>query len=261
MINREGLLALAYEQAAQAYCAAVAQAAGGLVFREQDFLLTLCPFKHGSNGIISPRFEPQDLPERLQVIRSAALVFDGDVRIKLGPSTSPENLGAQLIAHGCRRFSTMRYMGLELDRLPVIEPAAGLLIYPVTDFDAFGKVPHPYYGARPSKIKQLRMAAFQHLADEPYRCHWVIVAEKDDRFVGSAVLFFFQDIVFGCEFVVDPSLRRQGIGSTMLMWMVKFARDHGARLAVLNASTMGRKFYPHFGFIYTGEFPSFVLRK
>ncbi len=259
LISRERSLALAYERAAQAYCIAVAQAAGGLVLCEPDFLLTLCPFKHGSNGVISPRFEGKTLPGCLDVIREVALPFHTDVRLKLGPSTSPEDLGARLMDHGCRRLSTMRYMGLEIDRLPVVKPVAGLSIYPVTDFDAFGMVPRPYYGSRLSKMKQLKMAAFQHLADEPERHHWVIAAEKGEKFIGSAVLFFREDTVFGCEFLVNASLRRQGIGSAMLMWMVEFARDRGARLAVFNTSTMGRKFYPHFGFIYTGEFPSFVL--
>lgn len=258
MMGDSHALALAYEQAAQAYTVALAQAGGGTVVQQPDYTLTLFPQHHSINGVISPHFAPEEVEARLDEILAIARPLRAVLRFKLGPSTRPDDLPRRLKAHGFKQSATLRYMGCDLSafRSP-FTPLDGLSIYPVTDFAAFLDWPHPFYGSRPTPRKRALAAAFQTLAQQQPRRHWVFAADYLGHFVASGVIFLHDDIVVGYDFTVVKALRRRKLGAALLQQMAVFAAGQGARLAVLNSSTDGLRFYPHFGFIPTGNFLTF----
>ena len=60
-----------------------------------------------------------------------------------------------------------------------------------------------------------------------------------------------------CQMVVEPEYQRQGLGTTILLELVKVATEHKANLVVLNARVAKMQFYQKHGFEPVGEiFPS-----
>lgn len=251
-------LALAYEQAARAYTVALAQAGGGTVVQQPDYTLTLFPQHHSINGVISPNFSAETLDARLEEILALARQKRASMRFKLGPSTQPDELPRRLKARGLKQTATTRYMGCELTafRTPFAS-LEGLSIYPVIDFEAFLAWPHPFYGGRPTPRKRALAAAFQSLAQQQPRRHWLFAADYLGHFAASGVIFFHEDIVVGYDFAVVKALRRRKLGAALLQQMAVFAAGQGAHLAVLNSSHEGLRFYPHFGFLPAGNFQTY----
>jgi GNAT superfamily N-acetyltransferase len=256
------LLGRSYENAARAYTVAVSRAGGGSIYEEDDFTLTILPHAHGVSGVISPCFSDADVDDRILKILSLARPHHEDIRIKLGPSSQPADLNQRLKAHGLRSGASMKYYGMDVDRrLPEVRCPEGLRVYLIEDFDALLYQPHPFYGAKASPRKRTLLGAFARLVQETPRRLFAFAAEQNGHFAGMAVTFIHEDVVVGFDFVILQPLRRQGIGSFMMMYMGDFVRRQGVRHAALLSSTQGLHFYPHLGFQPLGIYPTFVYNR
>ena len=251
-------LAQALESASRAHDIAICEAGGGLVCREPDFTLVLCPQAPRMNSLISPQFTEENAEARVEAVLALARDHGQEIGFKLGPSTQPADLGSRLQRRGLKKYVTFKYMGLDLSAgLPNFPVPAGARVYMVEEFDEFYEMPHPFYGRKGSLRKRFMYNAFEQLArSEPCR-HWIFVVEKYGHFAGAGRMFLHGDIVVGYDFAILKSERRQGLGAALICQMGQFAIQQGACWAVLNTSTEGAKFYPHFGFAHLGGYPSY----
>jgi GNAT superfamily N-acetyltransferase len=97
--------------------------------------------------------------------------------------------------------------------------------------------------------------AYQKLAEQTPRRHWMFLAELEEKIIASVGLFLHQDSVSGYDLLVLPEYRRQGVGSAMLRQIARFTSEQGASLGVLASSVMGTQFYPRLGIAQIGKFP------
>jgi ribosomal-protein-alanine N-acetyltransferase len=83
----------------------------------------------------------------------------------------------------------------------------------------------------------------------------VVVARKDDRVIGFAIMKYGDEEASLFLFGVDPDYRRQRVGSELLEWLEVTARTAGIRAIRLEARQDNRiasTFYRHHGFEQIG---------
>ena len=85
----------------------------------------------------------------------------------------------------------------------------------------------------------------------------MFIAEQKGRPVGTVILFVDRGDAGIYDVEVLEHFRGRGIGTALLQKVCTFAREQGARLAVLSASEQGTRFYPRFGFVQTGRYPTY----
>jgi ribosomal protein S18 acetylase RimI-like enzyme len=258
--------ALAYEANAAAYALALAEAGGGLAMRAEDFILALFPYPHSTNGVFSMRFTPENAGERIESILTIARAQGKKMRFRVGPSSQPFDLAQRLVEHGLRKSATQKYMAAPLyegspliAESPDLATTPGLRIYPIEDYGVLYRQTHPTLRAINTPKKRCLLQAFQVMDEQQPRGHWMFVAELEGRLIGSVDLFLQEGSISGYNLVVLEEYRRQGIGSTMLRQMGRFAFQQGARLAVLATSVQGRRFYPRLGIAHVGGFPVYMF--
>ena len=86
----------------------------------------------------------------------------------------------------------------------------------------------------------------------------VVLAEEDDRIVGTAIVFYYQSVpsVFNVSgknayitsMYVKEECRRKGIATIMLQQLIDNAKKKGYSIIMLNASEMGKGLYKKLGF-------------
>lgn len=84
-----------------------------------------------------------------------------------------------------------------------------------------------------------------------------LVAQDDDRVVGTVGAIIYESFGYLGLLAVDPSRQRQGLGRHLLEAMLQRLGDGGIECAVLDASDAGRHLYERMGFEPAG--PSLVL--
>jgi GNAT superfamily N-acetyltransferase len=256
--------ALAYEANAAAYAVALTEAAGGQTRREQDFILTLFPLAHSISGVYLPRFSKDEVSERIRMILEIARQQKKKILFRLGPAPQPVDLAYRLEQMGVHKSLTQKYMAVPLTdnfaRLSRDNQPAGLRIYPVDDYGILSQKLHPRLGAIDSNKKRCLVQAYQKLAEQKPRRHWMFLAELDGKLIASVSLFLHQESVSGYDLLVLPEYRRQGVGSAMLRQIARFTYEQGASLGVLASSVMGMQFYPRMGIAHIGQYPIYAYR-
>jgi N-acetylglutamate synthase-like GNAT family acetyltransferase len=257
--------ALAYEANAAAYALALTEAAGGQTWREQDFTMALFPFPHSISGVFLPRFKVEDCLSQIEMILEIAHQQRKKILFRLGPAPQPVDLAQRLLELGIRKSITQKYMAIPLtgDSPMLSEPArqeglAGLRIYPVDDYGVLFEKLHPRLGAINSAKKRCLVQAYQKLAEQTPRRHWMFLGELEGKLIASVGLFLHQDSVAGYDLLVLPEYRRQGIGSATLRQIARFTHERGASLGVLASSVQGTHFYPRLGIAHIGGYPIYT---
>jgi ribosomal-protein-alanine N-acetyltransferase len=122
-----------------------------------------------------------------------------------------------------------------------------------SDLDAVQRIekasfstPWPAYAYR-QEIETNRMAHY-------------IVARVGSEVVGFAGIWLMVDQAHITTFAVDPAWRRQGVGSRMILALLRMSRTLGARNATLEvrlSNTAARRLYERFGFRPVGVRPRY----
>jgi ribosomal protein S18 acetylase RimI-like enzyme len=160
----------------------------------------------------------------------------------------PHDLGARLLARGFQPGWRPCWMALDLQQMHSDYPIpAGLKIEEdnETDISAVHELPYvsPEDGAASVGVAQQALGRFQRF-----------VARLDGRIVAqSAVLLTAGPHGIGgiYDVGVTPAARNQGIGKAVTLAACLYARKHGCRYAVLNAT--GRRMYEQIGFRWVGD--------
>gem|GEM_PF-996074 len=252
-------LAKAYESNLRAYTIALAEAGDGLVQQLKDAVLTTLPYTYWINGVVSPRLSQACALERVNEILAAFRELGREVWFTLGPSTKPANLAKILKKRGLWNFHNRPFMACDLSKLVTGFPQpAGVSIHPVEDYDIFYKHPHPLLGLVTTPRRRRIFDAYKRLAQKQPTEHWMFIAEKHGKPVGTGIVYFSQGNAGIYDVQVLNEFQGQGIGTALLEGMCAFARDREARLAVLAASERGAaSFYPRFGFEKVGRYPTY----
>jgi ribosomal-protein-alanine N-acetyltransferase len=122
-----------------------------------------------------------------------------------------------------------------------------------SDLDAVQRIekasfptPWPAYAYR-QEIETNRMAHY-------------IVARVGEEVVGFAGIWLMVDQAHITTFAVDPEWRRQGVGSQMILTLLRMSRTLGARNATLEvrlSNLAARRLYERFGFRPVGVRPRY----
>jgi ribosomal protein S18 acetylase RimI-like enzyme len=176
------------------------------------------------------------------------------------PSGSPADLPARLEAAGWKHTESMPWMGRGLDvALPVGPDVPGLEVRRVvTDEDqaAWFVAMRDGFGIPAPIMDALARVGSAMGTGGP----WLrFVALLHGRPVGSAGVHLTGDVAGLYNVTTLPSLRRRGVGTAATLAALGQMRDHGARIAVLGTTEMGRSIYERLGFRHVVDLDVFTL--
>jgi len=251
-------LAEAYETNLRAYTVAMAEAGNGFVQRDKDVTLTAFPYTYWINGVVSPRLSSVGTLERVNEILGVFRKLGREVWFTLGPSTKPAALAKLLKERRLWNFHNRPFMACRLTKLVTAFPQpTGVSVYPVEDYDIFYQHPHPLLKRITTPRRRHIFETFKRLRQEQPRKHWMFIAEKGGKPVGTAIIYFAQGNAGIYDVEVLDEFQGQGIGTALLLRVCTFAQGRGAELAVLAASEQGVGFYSRFGFVQAGRYPTY----
>lgn len=252
-------LAKAYELNLRAYTIDMAEAGDGFVQRWKDAVLTALPYTYWINGVVSPRLPQACALERVNEILAVFRKLGREVWFTIGPSTEPADLARILKKRGLWNFHNRPFMACDLSKLVTGFPQpAGVRIHPVEDYDIFYKHPHPLLGLITTPRRRHIFEAYKRLAQKQPTEHWMFIAEKHGKPVGTAIVYFSQCNAGIYDVQILNEFQGQGIGTALLEDVCTFARNREAKLAVLAASERGAAgFYPRYGFEQFGRYPTY----
>ena len=251
-------LAKAYESNLRAYTIAIAEAGDGFVRRDEDAILTALPYTYWINGVVSPRLSPIGTLQRVNELLAEFRKLGREVWFTLGPSTEPADLAKTLKERRLWNFHNRPFMACHLTELVTGFPQpAGVRVHAVEDYDIFYEHPHPLLERITTPRRRHIFRTFERLAQEKPRNHWMFIAEKGGKPVGTAIIYSAVGNAGIYDVEVIDEFQGQGIGTALLQDVCVFARERGARLAVLAASEQGVGFYSRFGFRQVGRYPTY----
>lgn len=204
------------------------------------------------NAVVAARLAPDEADEAIRSVIDEFQARNVPGSWHLGPSMAPADLGDRLLRHGFIHAMDEPGMALELAawnrREPDWEPplqvlpvlsSTELATWDETLAQGFGSGPHEAHWVA-SMYRQLGYGP-----GTPWR-HYL--ARQDGQPVGTATMFLDGDVA-GIYFVFTlPSMRGQGIGTSIMETLLSDAKAEGMRLAVLTSSAMGAPLYQRMGF-------------
>jgi ribosomal protein S18 acetylase RimI-like enzyme len=251
-------LAKAYESNLRSYTIAFAEAGDGFVQRDKDAILTVFPYTYWINGVVSPRLLSAGALERVNEILAVFRKRGREVWFTLGPSTEPADLANTLKKRRLYNFHNRPFMACNLAALITgFSQPAGVSVHPVEDYDIFCQHSHPLLKRITTPRRRHIFQTFKHLAQEQPREHWMFIAERGNKPVGTAIIYIDRGRAGIYDVEVLEEFRGQGIGTALLQRVCTFAQEQGAEVAVLAASEQGVGFYARFGFKQTGRYPTY----
>jgi GNAT superfamily N-acetyltransferase len=183
-----------------------------------------------------------DVAATIDVFRAAGRPF----RWWISPSTEPPDLPRTLLAHGMRQVFDSGGMHADLTRMPVV--TSPLTIRRVEDEAALRTFSHVLMTGfeKPPSATALWFDAYRHCGlDGP----WVhFVGSVDEEPVATSSVLLCGPLAGIYHVVTLPAYRGRGFGAAITLAAMQYARDLGAREAVLQSSAMGASVYRGIGF-------------
>jgi ribosomal protein S18 acetylase RimI-like enzyme len=168
----------------------------------------------------------------------------------VGTEPQPPDLEQRLEAHGLQRRIGGMGMGIDLEAVNVVQPTAGLEIVRLDSgkmLDTFVSVYVTVFEM--SDAVREPMTALERSIGcgpkHPYRRFLGLVGGKA---VATTAVFLGESVAGVYLVSTLPTVRGQGIGTTMTRRALLEAREAGYRVAVLHASDAGARIYKALGF-------------
>jgi ribosomal protein S18 acetylase RimI-like enzyme len=229
---------------------------GAEVHEEPEILWFLSTFPfHLANGIVRTHLPEHAVEDRLKQFTA----FHLPIAWLVSPSTQPASLGTRLEQQGWMRDDAPG-MALDLSSLDELPPhPSQLTITRVSD------VEHLTTWLRVMTVgSQIPEAGLKLLLDmvarqgmpESTTIHYYL-GWLADRPVATSLLFCGGGVAGIYNVATLPEERRQGIGRALTLAALWHARTLGYRMAVLQASPMGRHLYHCLGFREYGTFHAY----
>jgi GNAT superfamily N-acetyltransferase len=212
------------------------------------------------NVVIETRFGPRDAADR--AITETIGFFDGRPFLWwVGDRDTPEDLGERLRSHGLAFLDQIPGMAMDLADLAEpgdAPPPAELEITPVLDvpaMDAFHAVlvqgfPEDFAadGAMAAIAASTTRTGVETDFREPNGLPTRWLGTVDGRPVTTTRLHTAAGVAGIYTVITAASQRRRGYGGAITRHVLHAARDHGFRIATLQASAIGRGVYEQIGF-------------
>jgi ribosomal protein S18 acetylase RimI-like enzyme len=201
------------------------------------------------NAVVSARFGPDDVDAGIEAVlghfRRHARPFTWHV----GPSSTPEDLGDSLLAHGLTLGDDEPGMALELDHIGADPaPPPGLTIETVRDERGLEEWVSVWLFPLPDDARRYLLAVLRGRgldADLPWRFS---LGRLNGVPVATSELFVGEGVASVQYVVTLPEVRRRGIGTAMTSQVLRDAHALGYKVAVLTASPDGIGSYRRLGF-------------
>jgi len=178
----------------------------------------------------------------------------------VGPTTRPLDLGTALLAHGIAFDEAEPAMAADLHALDEQLPEVpGLSIVPVTTSAQVRQWSETWGCGAPAWVTDHWNTIYEELwrtvSTDELR---LFLALRDGEPVGTVYLYCRAGVAAVHYVVTLPSVRRQGIGAALTLFVMQEARQMGYHVAVLTASPFGINIYRRLGFREFGEVQTYV---
>jgi GNAT superfamily N-acetyltransferase len=202
-----------------------------------------------SNAVTLPRFKAQSVKRRLDAILARYAKHGRGTAFWIDADATPGDLGERLKEHRFRCQKHFPGMACSLtDALPMIETPDGITFATVTDYSIFQKHPHPVYGPITTPIRKHQLNLLKYLTTKYPKTVFDFVALLDGRPVGGGALHLGKWAAGVHDIGVLESVRGKGIGSALMAHILRFAKLHRGKHAVLLSSGKGEAMYRRVGF-------------
>jgi GNAT superfamily N-acetyltransferase len=232
-----------------AWYVAQADVPGIELHRDPDITWMLSNGSTWANSGVSLRFRSANAGRRLNQILKRYAEHGRGAGFWVDEDATPADLADHLKELGLRCRKRFPGMGCDLGKLPKIATPQGIRIVQTPHHSIYLRHPHPYFGPITTDIRRHELNRLAHLAAQwPKRFFDFAALDADNRPVGACSMFIDDAVAGFYDVAVLEEERNQGIGSAMMAHALRFAREHGAKQAVLLASGTGYGMYRRVGF-------------
>lgn len=207
-----------------------------------------------SNAAVRLRLKSANADARLKAAFSRAFADGRGFGLWVSDLATPADLPARLGRFGFRNRKRFPAMLADLTKpVRVAKPLGGIEVCETEDLSIFARHPHPYFGPITSALRRFELHRMMRLCAAPARRVFNLLVLRAEVPVGAATVFVAgEDAVFFDVGVLE-SARQQGIGTGLMTAGCAFARQRGARAAMLLSSGMGYSMYLRAGFREVGQ--------
>ena len=215
------------------------------------------------NGATAATFTDATADRRIDQILGYFRELRLDMTWWVGPTSTPADLGARLVAHGLVPDGVSPGMAMSLEGWSPPPVPVGMEIEPTADAVAFHEAMAIMFEAfeMPAEIMPAFEERFRDFCIGPRAIQTTYLARMDGRPVATS-LGVVVDGVLGIYNVATASdSRRRGAGGAATAAAMAAAQAQGARAAILESSPVGLSVYERLGFrkvcevaVYAGHF-------
>jgi GNAT superfamily N-acetyltransferase len=198
------------------------------------------------NGVLRVR----DRPFEDAAAEAEKALADVSWRWWVGPDSDP-GTGERLVRRGYTRLGRMPVMAADLSRVPGLTRPAGLTIEQVSGRPGVEEYVDAYLAAFgfAENLRDALVDTEMRSLDSMIR----LVGRVDGRVVATSAVLLGAGVAGLYWIATVPEYRGRGIGAELTTAAMRVARDHGAAVGTLQASTMGEPVYRRLGFTEVGE--------
>lgn len=236
---------------------------GITVHAESDLTWTEAPIPHVFfNQVYGARFRRGETRRRISTIVTQAGHRGMPVIWRVGPDSTPGNLGRRLEEGGFRYADDALAMAVDLANFDLEEETPShLVIEPVRDdaalrewtsvaAEGFG---FPAFAAEPV------FAMHRAIGLDAAQPHEMYLARIDGTAVGMATLVTDCGVATLQNLATVAGARRRGVGTALTRHVMREGRKRGLATGVLQASSMGLGVYRNLGFREVGRVFEYVF--
>lgn len=166
----------------------------------------------------------------------------------IGPTSSPPDLPARLLAAGLEHYEDEPGMAADLTALPEVPWPEGLQVETVADEAALRAWISLWLGPQPPVVVESCVQAIEAAGHGPGADHQLLLGTLVGQPVAIAELYVGAGVASVQHVVTATEVQRRGIGAAITHAVLRAARARGYRYAVLTASPQGFGIYMRLGF-------------